>query len=99
MRVEVARNSMAVATVMFNYLLVYGAPEINAILTLLCAVNGSLAHFCSGGGIEIGLAIQRDVLTQKSRFAFKDTDARPCEAGAVCKLYCSESFLWWDFME
>ncbi len=73
---------MAVATVVFNYLLVYGAPEIVLFLALLCAVNGSLTHFCSGDGVEIGFAIQRDFLTQKSRFIFKDT-----EAGTVCKLY------------
>ncbi len=39
---------MAVATVVFNYLLENGAPEINAVLALLCAVNGSLTHFALG---------------------------------------------------
>ncbi len=90
---------MAVATVAFKYLLAYGAPEINAILALLRAVNGSLAHFCSWGGVKIDLAVQRDFLTQKGKFVFKDTDAGHYEAGAACNLYCSESSLWLDFME
>ncbi len=33
-----------VATVVFNYRLAYGAPEISGVLALLCAVNGSLTH-------------------------------------------------------
>ncbi len=95
MRVEVA-------AVVFNYRLAYGAPEISAVLALLCAVNWSLTHCCGGGGVKIGLAIHRDFLTQTSRFVFKDTDAGPCEAGAVCKLHCSESFcggILWNCMK
>ncbi len=64
------------------------------ILAILCAVNGSLTRSCSGDGVEIRIAVQRDFLT-----FFKDADVGPCGAGAACKLYCSESFLWWDFLE
>ncbi len=74
-------------------------PSSILCLALLYAVNGSLTRSCSGDRIEIGLAIQRGYLTQKSRFVFKDVDAGPCEPGTACKLYCTESFLWWDFME
>ncbi len=58
-----------------------------------------LIEVSSGDGVDIGLAIHRDFLTQKSRFVLKDTDAGPCEAGAVCKLYCIESILRGDFMD
>ncbi len=74
-------------------------PRSILCFALLYAVNGSLTRSCSGDGVEIGLAVQRDLLTERNRFVFKDADARPCEAGAACKLYCSESFLWWDYLE
>ncbi len=74
-------------------------PRSILCLALFCAVNGSIARSCSGDGVEIGLAVQREFLTQRNKFVFKDADAGPCEAGAACKFYCSESFLWWDFLE
>ncbi len=74
-------------------------PRSILCLAFLYAVNGSLTRFCSGGGVNIGLVVQRDLLTERNRFVFKDADAGPCEGGAACKLYCSESFLWWDYLE
>ncbi len=50
-------------------------------LALSYAVTVSLTSSCNGDGVEIGLAVQRDFLTQKSRFVFKDADAGPGEAG------------------
>ncbi len=74
-------------------------PRSLLFLALFCAVNGSLTRSCSGDGVEIGLAVQREFLTQKNRFVFKDDNAGPCKAGAACKLYCTESFVGWDFLE
>ncbi len=65
----------------------YGIPTFNIVFS---------AFICSE---RVGLAVQRHFLTQRNIFVFKDADAGSCEAGAACKLFCSESFLWWDFLE
>ncbi len=65
---------------------------------IFCAVNG-LTLSCGGDGAKIGLAVQRDFLIQRSRLVFGDVSGVPCDVGVACKLYCTASFLRWDFFE
>ncbi len=81
---------------LFNYLLAYGAPQMNAVFSASMCSKRAPHTFCSGGGVEIGLAIKTKLSFSEKQICFQ---RHRREARAVCKLYCGESFLWWDFME